>query len=173
MTDYIKALSYEMYRLSRFSNSIFLGQQVSVTDFYGTLNKVTKSKRYEMPVAEEMQLGMSIGLALEGYLPISIFQRIDFLPRACDQLVNHLDIMKKLSNGRFDPKVIIRTCVGSTSPLDTGLQHRKDLTKGFQSLLHFPVISVKTPEEVHEAYKQARYGKESIMIVEYMDLYHE
>jgi len=100
MKDYRKSLSYEMYRLSRFFNSIFLGQQVSVTDFYNTLNKVPKSKRFEMPVAEEMQLGMSIGLALEGFLPISIYQRIDFLPRACDQIVNHLNLINELSRKR-------------------------------------------------------------------------
>jgi len=170
---YKESIEKEMYKLAGIYNTIFLGQQVGVTDFYGTLNRVPISKRIELPVAEELQLGMSIGLALEGYLPISVFQRIDFLPRACDQLVNHLDILKELSAGKFNPKVIIRTSVGATDPLDTGLQHSKDLTKGFNALLKMPVIAVKTPEEVHKAYKHAFFGDESIIIVEYQNLFKE
>lgn len=172
MNRYKRAIFNEMKKLGKMKNTFFLGQQVGVTDFYGTLSQVPMNKRLEMPVAEEMQLGMSIGLALEGYLPISIFQRMDFLPRACDQLVNHLDIINKLSEGKFYPKVIIRTTVGSSTPLDTGLQHKKDLVKGFQKLLRdILVIPIKTVKEVKEAYKHALYDKGSTIIVEYQDLY--
>jgi len=171
MNAYKKAICEEMKILDRNSKVFFLGQQVSAENFYGTLKGISLSKRLEMPVAEELQLGMSIGLALEGYLPVSIYQRMDFLPRACDQLVNHLDIIKKISKGKFNPKVIIRTTVGSTRPLDVGLQHKKDLSEGFAKLLHFPVIKVATAKEVHNAYALARTIKSSIMIIEYQDLY--
>lgn len=172
MNQYKKAITQEMTKLGKLKNSLFLGQQVGVTDFYGTLKNVPLSKRMEMPVAEEMQLGMSMGFALDGFLPISIYQRIDFLPRACDQLINHLDIIKELSKGRFNPKVIIRTTVGSKKPLDTGLQHSKDLVEGFIKILsNILVIGVKTPKEVSEAYTHAKYDKGSTMIVEYQDLY--
>ena len=131
------------------------------------------SKRMEMPVAEEMQLGMSIGMALEGYLPISIYQRMDFLPRACDQLVNHLDIIKELSQGKFNPKVIIRTTVGSTHPMDKGLQHSKDLVKGFDALLTtIQVIPVKTVKQVKTAYSYARKTDKSVLIIEYQNLFN-
>jgi len=171
MNAYKKAIYDEMMLFAKDPKTIFLGQQVGVEDFYGTLKGISKKKRMEMPVAEELQLGMSIGMALEGYLPISIYQRMDFLPRACDQLVNHLDILNKLSEGKFNPKVIIRTTIGSKHPLDTGLQHSKDLTKGFQALLNMPVMKVSTPEKVHAAYKIAREINQSIMIIEEQELY--
>lgn len=170
---YKEQLWHEMQELAKNPKVVFLGQQVGAEDFYGTLTGVPSDRRREMPVAEELQLGMSIGLALEGYLPVSIFQRMDFLPRAMDQLVNHLDILNKLSEGKFNPKVIIRTTIGVSGPLDIGLQHKKDLVKGFQELLHFPVIRVTTIEEIAHAYKQARECEGPILIVEEQDRYEQ
>lgn len=172
MNPYKKAIHLAMKMLAKKKNSIFLGQQVGVDNFYGTLKGISKSKRMEMPVAEELQLGMSIGMALEGYLPISIYQRMDFLPRACDQIVNHLGLIKQLSNGIYSPKVIIRVTVGSTSPLDTGLQHSKDLTLGFKYLVNFPVVAVKNATEVAMTYAYAFSCKSPIMIIEHQNLYH-
>jgi pyruvate/2-oxoglutarate/acetoin dehydrogenase E1 component len=172
MKNYKQAIIEEMYNLSRIKNSIFLGQQVKSESFYSTLDKVPYSKRLEMPVTEEMQLGMSIGMAMEGYLPISIFQRIDFLPRACDQLVNHLDIISELSKGKFNPKVIIRTTVGSNNPFDVGLQHNKDLTEGFRKLLrNVELVTLKSQEDVHREYKKAINKDISTILVEYQDMY--
>jgi len=172
-SEYHEAICQAMFKLNKIDNTIFLGQQVRITDFYNTLSSIPMHKRLEMPVAEELQLGMSIGLSLEGFLPISIFQRIDFLPRCCDQLVNHLDLIKPLSENKFNPKVIIRTTIGSTKPLYTGLQHSKDLTKGFQALLNFPVIAVKTVKEVHDSYNEAINCKTPIMIIEFQDLFNK
>ncbi len=172
MNAYKLAIWEEMKKLAGLPNSVFIGQQVAAEDFYGTLKDISLEKRIEMPVAEELQLGMSIGMALQGYLPVSIYQRMDFLPRACDQLVNHLDLIEELSCGKFRPKVIVRTTVGSRHPLDTGLQHSKNLIDGFGHLLkNIPIVDVKTPEEVRDAYQSAQKMKTSIIIVEYQDLY--
>jgi pyruvate/2-oxoglutarate/acetoin dehydrogenase E1 component len=96
---------------------------------------------------------------------------MDFLPRAMDQLVNHLNILHKLSKNKFQPKVIIRTTIGSKDPLDTGLQHSKDMIKGFQAMLDFPVLDLKTKKDIVEGYKLAREGDQPVMLVERQDLY--
>lgn len=163
-----------MKQLGNRNDTIFLGQQVAnyAGSFYGSLEDVPENKIREMPITEELQTGIAIGLALEGYLPISIYQRIDFLPRACDQLVNHLDIMKKLTCGKYNPKVLIRTIVGSKEPLDAGLQHTKNLTEGFKKLLsNIDVVEVKTPEAVDLIYNSALEKDKSTIIVEHMKLY--
>ena len=56
------------------SNSIFIGQAV---EYKGTalthqVKNFDSYKLLELPVAEEMQAGFALGLALEGYLPISL-----------------------------------------------------------------------------------------------------
>jgi pyruvate/2-oxoglutarate/acetoin dehydrogenase E1 component len=170
-TEYYKAICEQMQRLAQDDRVIFLGQQVASEDFYGTLKDIPLSKRIEMPVAEEMQLGLSIGLALEGFLPVSVYQRMDFLPRACDQFVNHLNLIPQMSGGLFRPKVIIRTTIGSKFPLDVGPQHSQDLTEMFKAVLKFPVLKVTTPEEVHYAYDLAIESDTSVMIIEVQDLY--
>ena len=46
--------------------------------------------KIETPVFEEVQMGMSTGMAMDGLVPISCFPRFDFLMRCMDSLVNHL-----------------------------------------------------------------------------------
>lgn len=171
---YHQAVCQEMKKFAQSADVIFIGQQVAAEDFYGTLAGIPMEKRIEMPVAEELQMGMSIGMSLKGLLPVSIYQRMDFLPRACDQLVNHLDLIREISSGKFNPKVIVRTTVGVTRPLDVGLQHNKNLIEGFRKLLrNIKVIDPKTPEEVCRAYQSARECNGSTIIVEYQDLYND
>lgn len=160
-----------MQRLAKNKKVVFLGQQVASEDFYGTLKGIPLDRRIEMPVAEEMQAGLSIGLSLEGFIPVSIYQRMDFLPRACDQLVNHLNLLSDMSRGIFKPRVIIRTTIGSKAPLDVGPQHCQDLTKMFQAVLKFPVLKVTTPEEVNRAYDLVYTSDTSLMVIEVQDLY--
>ncbi len=45
---------------------------------------------FDMPICEDMQVGMAIGMALDNRSCIVIFQRCDFMWRAADQIVNHL-----------------------------------------------------------------------------------
>jgi len=173
MNAYRKAIREEMKILGKMKNTIFLGQQVGVTNFYGTLNDVSMKKRIELPVAEEMQMGLSIGLSLEGYLPISIYQRMDFLPRAMDQIVNHLDKLEEMSCGIYKPKVIIRTTIGTRKPFDCGCQHSQDLTKAFEKLVSFPVVKVRNADEVKAAYIMARDIDRSIIIIEIAEKYND
>ena len=171
MMTYKDCLVHEMNTLAENPRVFFLGQQVAEGDFYGTLKDIPSDRRIEMPVAEEMQMGISIGMALEGLCPVSIYQRMDFLPRAMDQIVNHLNLIERLSKGRFSPKVIIRTTIGATKPLHPGLQHAKDLIKGFQSMVDFPVLDLKNQKDIAAGYKLARESARSIMLVERQELY--
>ena len=68
-----------MEYLAKNKNTIFLGQAVSVpgTAMFNTLKDI--NKKNELPVAEEMQMGMSLGMALEGYIPVTIYPRWNFL----------------------------------------------------------------------------------------------
>ena len=97
-----------------------------------TLLKTFLLKKLELPVFEDAQMGMSIGLALNGYVPITCYPRFDFLILAMNQLVNHLDKIRKMSRNEMKPKVIIRTSIGSKIPLDGGPQHTQNYTKVFK-----------------------------------------
>jgi len=173
-SQYHKNLTAMMDRIALIENSLFIGQQTAAENFYGTLRNVPMAKRLEMPVAEELQLGMCLGMSLEGILPISIYQRMDFLPRAFDQLVNHLDLTETLSRGLFKPKVIIRVTVGLSGPLDVGLQHKKDLTECLESTLHnIAIFKLARAEQIEPAYEEALNSDKSSILIEYQDKYNE
>src|SRR5580698_11678005 len=82
-----------MEYLARDQRTLFLGQAVACpgTAMTNTLKNVPRDKLLELPVTEEMQMGMSTGLALNGFVPISIYPRWNFLLLAVNQIVNHLD----------------------------------------------------------------------------------
>ena len=121
--------------LGQQERTIFLGQSVVYPGnaIFKTLSGVPDSKKIEMPVAEDMQMGLSTGLSLEGFIPVSIFPRMDFLLLAINQLTNHLDKIQDMSP--FRPHVIIRTSIGATKPFYPGLQHCGYYTDAFRALV--------------------------------------
>src|SRR5712664_1952113 len=118
-------LAAAMQWLGEKHDTIFLGQSVACqgTAMFGTLGSVPMEKRIELPIMEDAQLGMSTGLALAGFVPVSIYPRWNFLLLATNQLVLHLDKLSIYSNGGYRPKVIMRTAVASRTPLDPQAQH--------------------------------------------------
>lgn len=173
---YKNELTRSMNYLNQISNSIFVGQAVKYpgTAMSNTLLEVDKTKLIEFPVEEDMQLGFSIGLALQGYLPISIFPRWNFLILATNQIVNHLDKLKEMLNVSVPPKVIIRTGIGSIYPMHPGPQHVGDFTEAFKLLApNLEIIRLDEPEQIFPSYKNAadRTDGVSTLIIEWGDFY--
>jgi len=167
---YLDATKKAMNMLAK-ENTIFIGQTVEYegSAMYRSLIDIPKNKKIELPVAEDMQMGMSIGLSLEGFIPVSIFPRMDFLICAMNQLVNHLDKVEKMSNGEFKPGVIIRTQIGNTKPLYPGPQHCGNYYDGINRLCKkIMVAKLMDTREVEMyyqvAYERAKQGKSSILI---------
>ncbi len=174
MIRYRDALRGAMGWLAGQTNTIFLGQSVAYpgTAMYDTLADVPAERRIEMPVAEDMQMGASIGLALQGYVPITIYPRWDFLLLATNQLVNHLDKLPLMSG--YKPKVIVRTGIGSVRPLDPQWQHKGDYTDAFREMLKtVHVVRLDEPWLIELAYREAYKRDGSTVIVEVSDYLNE
>ena len=156
-----------MTMLGKDPRTIFLGQTVgcSGSAMYGSLEGVPMEKRIELPVIEDTQMGMSIGLSLQGYIPISIYPRFDFLICAMNQMVNHLDKIEEMSHGEFKPKVIIRTAIGNTEPLYPGVQHCQDYTEAMRSALK-SVTVVRVGEDPVGDYRDALDRDGSTLLIE-------
>lgn len=175
---YKDELTRAMTYLGQDKRTIFLGQAVAYpgTAMTGTFVDVPKTKLIEFPVAEEMQMGASIGLALDGFVPITIYPRWNFLLLAINQLVGHLDKLKAMSQGGYQPKVIVRTGIGSQRPLHPQHQHIGDYTDAIQAMLiNTDVIRLDEPGDVFPAYEKAltREDGRSTIVVEWGDFYAE
>ncbi len=167
-----------MSYLAEDDRTIFLGQAVKVegTSMFNTLKQIDKKKLIELPVAEEMQMGMTNGFALNGQIPVSIFPRWNFLLLAINQLVNHLDKIKIMSNGGYITNAIIRTSIGSKRPLHPQHQHVGDFSDAVQKMCtNIEIIKLEEAKDIFPAYEKAlnrKDGKSSI-VVEYGDYYNE
>ena len=167
-----------MNYLAKKPNTIFLGQSVEFSGnaIYNTLIGVPNKKKLEMPVFEDAQMGMSLGLAMNGFVPITCYPRFDFLILAFNQLVNHLDKIRSMSRNEITPKVIIGTSIGSKKPLDGGPQHTQDYTKIFKdTLTEVKVIFLNSPKQILPAFKKAYLDKKSFsyLFIENGDFYNQ
>lgn len=167
---YTEAVTQAMGRLAQHPRTLFVGQSVRYDGqrLHQTLRDVPMDRRIEFPVIEDCQMGFCLGLALEGFIPVSIFPRWDFLLLAANQLVNHLD---KVPSG-FEAKIIIRTAVAATWPLDPGPQHCQDHTTAFRFMLkHVEIRELAKTEDVLDGYAYALAAPHSVLLVEQMSRY--
>jgi len=175
---YFDELKKSMNYLADNEKTIFIGQAVEVpgTAMTNTLKEVNSKKLLELPVAEEMQMGMTLGLALDGNIPISIFPRWNFVLLAMNQLINHLDKVNIISNNGFKTKAIIRTGVGSQKPLHPQYQHIGDFTDMVRKMCtSIDIIKLNEPEDIFPSYKKAldRDDGRSTILVEFGDYHNE
>jgi pyruvate/2-oxoglutarate/acetoin dehydrogenase E1 component len=149
-----KAMSY----LSSKEDTIFLGQSMEygVIAIANSIDFIAQEKKIEMPVAENLQMGISTGLAIAGHTPVSVYPRWNFLLLAADQLVNHLDKMSEMTVNQYTPKVIIRVAVGVRSPIDPQEQHVGDFTDGFKKIVkNINIVKLDNAEDILKEYKKA------------------
>ena len=156
--EYKDSLTIAMTKLGKMDNTIFLGQQILFpgNPMSSTLVDVPKEKMIELPVMEDSQMGMSLGLAMTGKFVITFYPRWDFLICAANQLINHVDKMELMSNGQWKPNMIIRVGKGSEIPLNPGPQHRNNYFKEFQSITQtIKFFDCLTADHVKNAYDHA------------------
>jgi len=152
--------------------TVFLGQAIAYpgTAQSGTLKNVPAERKLELPVAEDMQMGLSIGLALAGRIPVTLYPRWNFLLLAANQLVNHLDKLPLISG--WKPKAIVRVGVGADRPMHPGHQHLGDYTTAFEAMLEtIAIVRLNHASKVVPEYRKALAREGSTILVEYSALY--
>lgn len=174
MKPYLSALTEAMTELGKRPDAIFIGQAVRYpgTGMHQTLAGVPDEKKVEFPVVENMQMGMSTGLALASYLPVSIYPRINFLLEATSQLVQHLDKLPLMRDGGYAPRVLIRTAVATDRPLNAGPQHLGDYSYAIEFMLStVKVVRLRRARDIVPAYRAAAEAPHPTILVEYHEHY--
>jgi pyruvate/2-oxoglutarate/acetoin dehydrogenase E1 component len=173
---YKEEIEKAMVWLGEQSDTIFTGQAVAVSghSISNTLTKVPLEKRLELPVFEELQMGIATGMAMSGLVPITCYPRFDFFILSLNQLVNHLDKMQDMSKGEIKPRVIIRVAIGSKIPFSAGPQHTQNHTESLRKMLtEVEVVELTDSDQIFEAFKHAylREDKKSTLFIEHTDYY--
>lgn len=154
-------------------NTIFIGQQIVFkgNPMSTTIENIDKNKMIEVPVMEETQMGMTLGLGMMGFRVVSFYPRWDFLVSATNQLVNHLDKYQIMTNETVH--IIIRIAKGSDKPLDPGVQHKSNHIEEYKSLCkNIKFMDCKSASDLIENYELALKNKGIYVINEYPELYN-
>ena len=175
--NYLQEVQKGMDLLAESPYTIFMGQAVGCKGhaISRQVENYLMEKRLELPVAEEMQTGMALGMALEGYIPVSVYPRCNFAILACSQIVNHIDKWPLMVPNSTRPKVIMKMVVGSVHPLDPGHQHKANYADAFKSMCEtIEVFDLTQKEDIMPAYDKAlnRNDGRSTILVEYGDKYN-
>jgi pyruvate/2-oxoglutarate/acetoin dehydrogenase E1 component len=169
---YKDELTKSMDFLASNPDTIFIGQQIlfAGNPMSTTLTNVPKEKMIELPVMEETQMGMSLGIAMTGKTVVSFYPRWDFIILAANQMINHLDKYSVMTNSSVN--ILIRLGKGSDKPLDPGPQHKGSYLKQFKELCtNIMFHDLITPDSILPAYKAAVEMKGIHVLVEYPELY--
>ena len=171
---YKEELDRAMEWLATKSNTVFMGQAIGFSGhaISNTMAQVPQDKRIELPVFEELQMGIATGMALEGWVPVTCYPRFDFFILGLNQLVNHLDKIQDMSQGDMKPKVIIRVAIGSKLPFSAGPQHTQNHTEAMRKMLtEVNIVELTEPEQIFDVFVDAYNSDKSTLVIEHSEYY--
>jgi pyruvate/2-oxoglutarate/acetoin dehydrogenase E1 component len=174
ISSYKDELTKAMTFLAEKEDTIFIGQQIvyAGNPMSITLGNVSKERMIEVPVMEETQMGMSLGLAITGKTVISFYPRWDFVISAANQLINHVDKYELMTGKKVN--ILIRVGKGADVPLDPGHQHKANYINEFKSMCpNIEIHDLKTWQDVELSYKYAIENGGVHVLAEYPELYNK
>jgi pyruvate dehydrogenase E1 component beta subunit len=172
MSEYKDAIHKAMLQLAKNKHTIFIGYNTLYgSQIYGTLKGVPKEQLLETPVAENLMVGLAMGMSLEGYRPVVCFERTNFLYTAADAIRHHLCMLPKLSGGQFTFPVVIRAIGGYWRPLDPGPQHHTGDAVSLAKVLGIECRVCNSAKSVRDNYAKAMTTRNPILIVEHRMYY--
>jgi pyruvate/2-oxoglutarate/acetoin dehydrogenase E1 component len=172
--SYKDTLINAMTELSKLNETIFIGQQIvyAGNPMSTTLMEVPKEKMIEVPVMEETQMGISLGLAMVGKMVISFYPRWDFLISAANQLINHVDKFELMTGKKLN--ILIRVGKGADTPLDPGHQHKANYVEQFKTMCpNIEIHDLKTWQDVELSYNYVIKEGGIHILAEYPELYNK
>ncbi|MCR4337158.1 MAG: hypothetical protein NUV91_05065 [Candidatus Omnitrophica bacterium] len=174
---YFDEIKRTMEWLAGQPQTLFVGQTVAGpgTFMYQTLKDIPSGKALEMPINESFQMQFTLGLALAGYVPISVYPRQNFLLLATGDMANMIDKVPAISSGELCPRIIIRVATGPDQPVHPGHQHIGNFAEVFRKLFSWiEVIELEEPGEIFQAYKYAyeRKDRRSTLLIEHGNHYN-
>jgi 2-oxoisovalerate dehydrogenase E1 component beta subunit len=112
----------------------------------GFLDEFGEQRVIDTPLAESSIVGVAIGMALHGLIPVPEIQFADFIHPAFDQIVSEAARIRYRSNGDFGVPMVIRAPWGGG--VHGALYHSQSI-EGFYG--HVPGLKVVIPATPHDA----------------------
>ncbi len=148
---------------------IFLGEDI--IDPYGGAFKITKNiyndfpkQIFSTPISEATIVGMTGGLAIEGFKPIVEIMFGDFLSLAFDQILNNLSKFHYMYNRDINLPLVIRAPMGAGRGY--GPTHSQSIEKHFFGIFGLNIFAVNPFFPIHKIYNYAFSSKIPSLVIE-------
>jgi pyruvate dehydrogenase E1 component beta subunit len=149
----VEAVTLALSRAMEEDDSVLiLGEDVGVDGGVfrataGLINRFGNTRVRDTPLSETVIAGISVGLAAQGFHPVSEIQFMGFIYPVIDQLVNHASRLRTRTRGRLTCPLVIR------APYGGGIHAPEHHSESMEALFtHVPGLRVVIPSSPKRAY---------------------
>jgi 2-oxoisovalerate dehydrogenase E1 component beta subunit len=135
----------------------------------GLYGKFGESRVLDTPLAESAIIGVAIGAALNGLVPVAEIQFADFIHPAFDQLVSEAARIRYRSNGDYSCPIVVRAPFGGG--VHGGLYHSQSVEAFYAHVPGLKVVVPSTPEDAKGLLKSAVRDPDPVMVFEHKKTY--
>jgi 2-oxoisovalerate dehydrogenase E1 component beta subunit len=130
---------------------VVLGEDIAVRGgvfrvTQGFLEEFGEQRVIDTPLAEGAIVGIAVGMALHGLVPVAEIEFADFIHPAFDQMVSEVSKMRYRTNGDFGLPMVVRAPYGGG--VHGALYHSQSIEALYG---HIPGIKVVVPSTPHDA----------------------
>src|SRR5256884_6342263 len=135
----------------------------------GLYARFGESRVLDTPVAESAIVGVAIGAALNGLIPIAEIQFADFIHTAFDQIVSEAARTRYRTNGDWGVPIVIRAPFGGG--VHGGLYHSQSIEAFYAHVPGLKVVVPSTPADAHGLLKSAVRDPDPVLFLEHKKVY--
>mgnify|MGYP000274196491 CR=1 FL=1 len=136
----------------------------------GLLEKFGRERVMDTPLAESSIVGVAIGAALNGLLPVAEIQFADFILPAMNQIISEAAKLRYRSAGDFHCPIVIRAPYGGG--IRGGLYHSQCMEALFAHVPGLKVVCPYTPYDYKGMLKAAIRDPDPVIFFEHKKTYH-
>jgi 2-oxoisovalerate dehydrogenase E1 component beta subunit len=135
----------------------------------GLYARLGEARVLDTPLAESGIVGVAIGAALNGMIPIAEIQFADFIHPAFDQIVSEAARTRYRSNGDWSVPIVIRAPFGGG--VHGGLYHSQSIEAFYAHVPGLKVVIPSMPSDAHGLLKSAIRDPDPVLFLEHKKVY--
>ncbi len=135
----------------------------------GWMEEFGEDRVIDTPLAESGIVGVAIGMALRGLLPVAEIQFADFIHPAFDQIVSEAARLRYRSNGAFGCPLVIRAPCGGG--IHGALYHSQSIEAFYAHVPGIKVVMPSTPADAAGMLRSALRDPDPVLFLEHKKTY--
>ena len=135
----------------------------------GFMDEFGEERVIDTPLAESSIVGVAIGMALHGLLPVAEIQFADFIHPAFDQLVSEAARIRYRSNGDFGVPIVVRAPYGGG--VHGALYHSQSIEAFYGHVPGLKVVTPSTPYDAKGMLRAAIRDPDPVLFLEHKKCY--